>query len=454
MERQHIVIEGSGVFLLEGIAFSSFTNEQRARIGKFIEVVGSDARGTYVRGSKRLFVGRIALGQYDIVAPPPFEPEVLVSLILYTAGFDLSRYVKEEVSGVTTDGRRGDHFLRLLAALMISLSEGLVRGHIAKGYVRGNVLVTGLRGNIKWSQNFGKHPSDGWYCEVFEQTTNELLNGLILAGLTASQSILTGTSRATAAATQVFIWRQITEAAIPASSSFELASRRLSRLTEPYRPILALSKALTLGLSPRELNSSGDTGLNHLEFSVPLLYELFLVKILKACVRDLGLTIDFKGSDRVALVDADGDTYREIEPDIVVLRQGIPVGVIDAKFKPRYVDSRLAPSIYKVTSADIYQLFFYQSRLQSRAQTSFLPRAVILAPSFANQPLQAVEKRKVIWSDSASSNQERPALLVLAVEMDRALEMLRSSGEVEVARACMPEVFDELQAMVAHGNRD
>ncbi len=450
-QRTKLVLADDQVVQLDGVPVNHLLGSG-ARAQRFVDVVGGDARRVLVRRSKRLTVGRFSVGTYDIVVAPPFNPSVFVQFLLYALRIDLSRYASEVTSGVNVESSRGDIFLVLMAALLVAEVEGLLHGHVSKSYVRADRRVGNLQGRIRWERNFGRHPAVGWECTVHEQVTDDPLNQLILAGLSAAVELLSGTEQSSGATTQLSIWRQLASMTIPSPADFENAARRVSRLTEHYRPALALARALTLGLAPADLVSDGVTGLNNLEFSLPSLYENFLMRLLTPCAARLGLELDFKHRYFEALTDADGAPYRRVEPDIVVLKGGRPVGVVDAKFKPRYVNpapANVALPEAQVTNEDIYQLFFYQSRLQSLGKLQQLPRAVILAPLFGGQASSSIAKRTVMWSDRGSGGIDAPSLRVVPVPIEEALEQLKCDREYAVAVRCMPEAVAELVAMAA-----
>ena len=449
--RAKVVLTDDQVVQLDGVPVHQLIGPAAKAVKRFVDVVGGDANHALVRRSARLTVGRFSVGAYDVVVAPPFQPALFVRFLLYALRVDLSRYASNATSGVNVESTRGDIFLALMAALLVAEVEGLVRGHISKSYVRADRLVSSLQGSIRWEKNFGRHPAAGWLCSVYEQVTDDTLNQLILAGLASAAELLTNTERSTAATTQLSIWRQLARPAVPTPVMFENAERRMSRLTEHYRPAIALSRALTLGLAPSDLTSDGATNLNNLEFSLPTLYENFLVRLLTPCASRLGLELDFKHRYFEALTDAEGAPYRRVEPDIVVLKEGRPVGVIDAKFKPRYVAADLLNSAEPsglITNEDIYQLFFYQSRLQSMGQLTYLPRAVILAPLFGGHASSSVARRTVLWSDRGSEVGS-PCLRVIPVPIEKALKGLESSSEYEVASMHLPEVLSELVAMAS-----
>jgi hypothetical protein len=447
-----VVLTDDTESVLEGVSFRTISEERRKTLARFVDVLHSTDTSITIRKSKRLMVGRFALGKYLVVVPPPFATELFVPLLLYALHGDLRRYRPDEFSGTSVGSVRHDYFLKLMATLLVAHAETLLHGHISKTYRRREVRSSSLRGKLVWSRNFARHPSEGMICETFEQSFDDLLNALVLTGLESAVQLLRGSGGSALAGTQLFIWRQLASVRVPVAHDFDSADRQLSRLTDHYRAPLALARAITLGLAPRNLDTVGNASLNHLEFHIPSIFESFLIKILSPFASKYGLSLSFKSVDRRALVDGHGQTYREIEPDIVVYRGETPVGVIDAKFKPRYVVratlSSESPEA-KVTNADIYQLFFYQARLQASHRLPRPPRAIIIAPYLGNIGIGSVEKRTIIWTEKDNRAGASSSLSVLPIALAPVLQALRTQSEQDALETYAPEIATELKLMAA-----
>ncbi|WP_196256363.1 5-methylcytosine restriction system specificity protein McrC [Burkholderia gladioli] len=439
-------------YVLEDISFRTFDEARRNVLARFVDIVRSTETTVTVKKSARLTVGRFTIGKYVIVLPAPLPTDVFVQFLLYAIQGDIRRFHPEDFSGMEIGSLRHDYFLVLMAKLLVEHAKNLLHGHISRSYRRQEVLGNSIRGKVIWARSLGRHPSEGIVCETFDQTSDDLINRLILAGLEAAAYILRGSSSVASAGTQLFIWRQLASRRVPVAHDFDAGDRMLSRLTERYRAPLALARALTLGLAPRSLDLVGNASLNHLEFYIPKIFELFLVKLLSPYARRHGLSLDFKTTDQRALVDGFGATYREIEPDIIVYKGDIPVGVIDAKYKPRYV-TRLNPSTdapeAKVTNADIYQLFFYQSRLQVLHKLATPPRAVIIAPLLSELGPPSVVRRTIKYSDVDGLLSATSRLSVLPIALTQVLSSLRTRSELETLDAFAPEIAAELRLMAA-----
>lgn len=447
-----IVISDGKEFTLDGISLQELSLETQKALKRFVDIVRNTHNTITIRQAKNLIVGRIALGSYIIIVPPPMPPHTFVNFLIYALQGDIRRYHVDDYSGVQVENFRNDLFLQLMAALLVHHSEHILKTHLSKSYVAKELRTSTLKGSVLWAKSFGRHPADGLTCRAFELITDEPMNQLVLAGLEAAARILHGTKYSSLAATQLFVWGQIARRQVPCRNDFERAEQRISRLTEHYRPALTLSRAITFGLSPIDLETTGTASLNHLEFYIPLLFESFLARLLTPYAAMHGLRLSFKASDKRALLDGDGQLYRKIEPDITVLRGRTPVGVIDAKFKPRYLKKKSTycdEPLAKVTNSDIYQLFFYQARLQFLSHLTSPPRAVIIAPVSIDDTsnMTSLEKRTILWTAGLNPQKEQPSLTVLPAPIETILAQLKHQSEIEVIENYMPEVANEIRTM-------
>ncbi|MBC3494433.1 McrC family protein [Pseudomonas sp. SWRI100] len=449
----HVVVEGGAEHVLMGVSHVLSDPVQRRIIQKIVDVTDIGDGKVRIKHSSRLIVGRVKIGPYTITTSPPFGADVFLLLVLYATHGELRKFNLENFSGVKVGVLKHDMFLSVMSSILVAQAESLLQGHISKAYVKKETFTKNLRGNIVWSKNFGRHPLEGLRCRVFEQDADNLLNRIVLAGLEVASTILEKTSKASAASTQLFIWRQISSKGHLLPTDFDLADRNISRLTESYRPLIQITKALVLGVTPLDLTETGSARLNDLDFSIPSLFESFLLRLLAPYAAKLGLRLVFKNADRHALIDETGKTYRKVEPDITVYKGIKPVGVIDAKFKPRYVESSPQNSsepLGKVTNEDIYQLFFYQSRLQAVFSQSIPPRAIIIAPKLSPSDVAPpdIKSRTVVWCET-NSGVSRPSLKVLPIQLQDVLKMLLHKGECEVVEECLSEIAAELKLMAS-----
>ncbi|MGE0454011.1 MAG: hypothetical protein AB7O37_18180 [Vicinamibacteria bacterium] len=97
-------------------------------------------------------------------------------------------------------------------------------------------------------------------------------------------------------------------------------------------------------------------------------------------MRTRGLTARSQQADGGALLDRDGHVYASVRPDLVVYEGGLPVAVVDAKYKDYWPARDDHSPVRRIGNDDLYQLFFYSQRLQLRYGLAVAPPAFIVAP--------------------------------------------------------------------------
>jgi 5-methylcytosine-specific restriction endonuclease McrBC regulatory subunit McrC len=370
-------------------------------------------------------VGRIAIGNTVFSVLPDLEPRQFVNMLLYSAGLDLHRFLDRETARIDAHAEHGDDdFLVLLAYLMISVTASLAKGYLAKTYESKSELIQTIRGRPNWTRNFGRHPGAGLVCDYKEIQQDNLLNQLVLAGLEAATSILVQKNTAHDGSI-VFAWRSLCRSIRPTPTSFDLANKKLNRLTESYRPALAVARILLFGFTADDLFEAGEADLQCMQFDVSLIFERFLVRILREHFARSSIIVRVPKDDGRAMVDGWSKTYRSVRPDIFLSKGNSTVAVLDAKYKPRYVD--VPPS--KVTSEDLYQMFFYASR--AKALTTENLRVAILAPSVGKNPaLPLAEDLSVKWMKPGEDSLD---LQILPVELSGILKCLQEGCSATLA---------------------
>jgi 5-methylcytosine-specific restriction endonuclease McrBC regulatory subunit McrC len=361
-------------------------------------------------------VGRVVVANTVFSVLPDIGPRQFVDMLLYSAGLDLSRFVDRERASVSAHEERGDDdFLILLAHLMVSVTASLAKGYLAKTYESKSELIQTVRGKPNWSRNFGRHPATGLICDYKEIQQDNLLNQLVLAGLEAATSILK--QRETAHDTSVvFAWRSLCRAMRPTPTAFDLATKKLNRLTENYRPALTIARVILFGFTADNMFEAGQADLQCMQFDVSLMFERFLVRILRDHYRQSTIVVREQKDDGRAMVDGWSRTYRSVRPDILLRKGASTIAVLDAKYKPRYVET--PPS--KVTSEDLYQMFFYANR--AKAQAAEKLRVGILAPQIGRTEVApAPEDLIVRWTRPGEDSLD---LDILPVELVAILEQL------------------------------
>lgn len=413
-----------------------------------MEVVSVGEGGTTVRRNRRLIVGRTTIHGRTFVVPPPIDLGSFLALVLYALGGDASSGLRDGDSYATRDvgGRAPDDFLKALAVICVTEAENIVRRHVARGYRETTLKDRGPRGRPLWVPDFGRHPSEGITCRSHEMTSNVLCNRLVSAGLHAAEAILEGTRVAERASNQRFIWETLAEHTVVTREDFARQRRHVTRLTSHYDRALAVAEVLVLGTISTQVFSGDEAIVPHFEFSLPVLFEKALVRLLIEAVGSRNCEVRFKEGDRDALVAGDRrTTYRKVEPDITLWRDGVPIAVVDAKFKPRYMEANETGYVSadnRVSPDDIYQLFFYQSRLQIAHGLKKPPRAWIVVPANGEAPGPNAAWRNVCWASDDLG--ESIGLTLESVDLRVLAECARSGVCGSVVKAAAPRLVDQI----------
>lgn len=417
------------------LALGTLSFDERRVIERMVDILEVGPDFVVVRRNRRHIVGRSVVGGWSLSVPPPFDPSILLGLILYAYRVDLELIQRAKlISAPLERASEVDLFLQMMAALVISEARAITIQHVAQAWEPVTERSHNPKGRILWRADFGHHPGTGVSHVHRLKTTDTGLNRLVLAGVRAASVVLRDTALRGDANRQEFVWRELARDAHPSSVDFDLAEERLNRLTRHYAPCLALSRALVLGLTPSDyFASSREEVLPALEFNLPSIFERFMERLLaEVAATRSRLGVAFQAPDRAALLDPDGGTYRSVRPDIELRVDGRPVAVVDAKFKPHYV----APEgTRKVSTADIYQLLFYQARVAQRSGGRVVP-AAIAAPQVQDEPPPDAWPREVVWRQEGRAERR---VSVLAVPLGALLERLRLQPARE-ALAAAPEL--------------
>lgn len=391
---------GEQASCLVGIKLTDLTPADLSRLGRFAELLGETKEGLVIRAGRGALVGKTRVAGVTLVCPPPMSASSFVTFVRLSLGADLRKHVSQDISSAKeAAGERLDAFLVVVALMMVREAEGILRTHIARKYSSRTDWYQGIKGRPIWASRFGRPPSVFVQCKTEELNADLPVNKAILSGLLVATQILHGTQYAEEAAIQVAIWKEMVPFSAEKNIDFVSILATLNRLSEHYEKGVVIARSLVENGGAIDVFDPGSLGSPHFELSMAVLFEFFVLRALKT-LEDDGFTVDFKARDSMAIVDGAGDTYRQIEPDIIVMWQGLPIAVVDAKFKPRYLDASVdgtVPGRNKVTNADLYQLYFYQSRLQLGYRLKSPPAAYIAAPQLYPS-LPRLDRRTIRWT--------------------------------------------------------
>lgn len=445
------IILGDVGVLIPSLRLSYLDADEMRRLSRFAEVIEDSERGLIVRRNRRFAVGRTIIHGIVFVCPPPMATSDFLSMLYLAYGGALGDAIvlSDVGGGALDDNEVPDAFLIGIAVSLLEEAEHVFRSRIAKSYISEIERRQLLVGRPLWQKSFGRHSAFGVECLVNRLSTNTVHNQILYAGLLVAVLLLEGTSFRERAENQLFVWRGLVTPRQITGDDFISVERNNNRLTSHYGKAMALSRALVLGAGAEDVFALGDFKTLHFELSLPGLFERLIVQLLKP-LESYGLSAKFKSVDSGAFINGFGEIYREIEPDITIWLKGRPVAVVDAKFKPRYTRAQLDGGVAysdRVTNEDLYQLFFYQSRLQNQYELSYPPLAIIVAPLLGlGCRLSRAPARKVVWRDVSG---RQANLQVEPIDFPALTKALRGGlTDMRVLSSAAPEFSNSLIQLV------
>lgn len=408
-----------------------------------------ERRGTAVWARRRApwVIGRAETARLILEVPSPIPAGLLLPLVLYADGVDLA------VMHSFPHGADADHgvtFQLELAKALLREVAASIGTDTSRSYVEHHERTCLLRGRPTWASTFGKHHSAGVLCRTHELSSDHLINQLILAAIEQSALMVRELPDWRFAAAHLLThWRSIAQPCRPTRELFEIGFKRLNRLTERYRISLQLARSLMLRIQHDPFHAGGNPAPS-VVLNLAVLLEGVVARIITDAVRDVpGADTVLQDVDEASFIDDFGDVYRSVRPDLLLRCGGVPVAVFDAKFKPRYVEGppsgRLPPE-NRLTTADLYQIAFYQVRAQQRYRLDRPPVAAIVAPHIESRPLSPRSRRTIRWLAEADGLGARVLPLPLGDLVQALRGTMDTSRLIDVAPELRETVFDALAA--------
>lgn len=425
--------------VLDGDLVAAASADDWKRLARLVSVqrVGNQVvirRRPYLVGSVS-FAGRL------IVTPSVVPLRTFLGMVQLAYGV-----VVPMSDALGMDENRTPDLLRAaLGASLVQAVELAGKRHIEKVYVAKEESLDVVRGRPLWHRQLGAPPAQV-VCRYELQTTDSLLNRLLLAGLLAARRLQPRGPLRRRADRQVFTWTGLAaRPTVVTREDFRRATAGLNRQTDHYKSALALAEALLLGHgSPSE---SGERGYAMPTYNLATMFERIVELLTRSTASDFKLLVRAQHTRDDALVDAEDDIYRRVRPDLVIYRAGKPVAVVDAKFKPQYLTGTPRPPMSsRVALADAYQLFFYAERLRRLYGLTGPVPAFIVAPSLAPEDVPPLRRRSVRWGEEGRP--DRIGLQVLALPLVEVVDSLLVGRPLTEAVDAAPELATAIAGLV------
>lgn len=295
-----------------------------------------------------------------------------------------------------------------------------------------------LRGRPMWNQNFPWRGAEQGeiICRYNRITYDSLDNQLLLAGLEKAVIWTKDVKVRHRAIRHLRLLHHLTTRKRPDLSDFDKVTSGYNRLNEHYEAPHALSRMFLFGLRPSSFFDSGADHIFGLSLNMANLFENFVERLLKAILEQHGFVLRSQLPDRGALLDGDEKVYSSVRPDLLVWRGDHIRAVIDAKYKDYWqLDAVTSRPVRKVINEDLYQLFFYQQRLQRKYGLSNPPPAFIVCPlpeDDEREDIQILSKRfrRIIWQ---AGNERSGDVKLVFIPMTKFLRSVMDGNSEEKA---------------------
>ena len=417
--------------------FDALTAIERSALSDLAEVRTANSE-TVVLQAKRNRAGRFCVGGYEFSLLHSIPLRSIIAMSLYVDSGTVDRYIFDDAHSANLTN--ADHSVAdLIAALLAGEAARIARAHLYAHYDPTSSVEQTLRGSVDWSRSLGRPAALGLHCVYFERTMDVLENRIVTAALVRLRTWhLHSDAVRRLVAEQSYLWQGVCASVDIDRVALDQIDGRRNRLNAHYATALGISKLVlteTRGLG----GASGTDLLQSIWLDVPSTFERFVVELLRRATISLSIQVEAQPTNKTALLDADGKTYRRVRPDVVLRRQGKAVAVVDMKAKPQY-----APTTddgepkTKVTTSDIFQLLFYAQEAQKSAGGLSVP-AFIVAPALGPTTQLARRYRQVRWRSPELDSEA--SLRVCAVDVDAVLSALASGeGEWSIVQAVLPHL--------------
>ena len=277
-----------------------------------------------------------------------------------------------------------------------------------------------LRGRVLWEKNFPWRgaKSRQIVCRYNRLTYDNLDNRILLGGLRRATALIDHREVKAGLMQHCRLFSDLALEMDLDISQLDSAGQRYNRLNEHYRVAHALAKMFLFSLRPKSFFQRGSNVIPGVVLDMAWLFEKFVERYVRDIFDRVDVTVRSQSSDYLAMLDAEGHSYASVRPDLEVWSSGKLVGIIDAKYKAYWQGKEQGQKPErKISNEDLYQMFFYQLRMQKRHNLTRPPLAVLAAPMPAddergNAPLVAERFKKIAFQAAAERAGEVRLLLV------------------------------------------
>lgn len=324
-----------------------------------------------------------------------------------------------------------------LCTLLCDEIDEIRRIGLSRRYEERHDALPMVRGRPSWSENFPWRgaKSKEIVCRHHHLTYDNLDNRLLLAGLKSANLLTFHKDVKPRVHKLLKMLIDVASAITPEADQFDKAFQNYNRLNEHYLVAHSLAKMFIFHRRPEDFYQSGKSTVPGIVLNMSSLFEKFVERFAVDLLQRFGISIKPQTGDHRALLDLDGQRYASIRPDIELWKSGRPLGVIDAKYKPYWMagDNGLNPE-RKISNEDLYQLFFYQQRVQRKYNLLISPLAIIAAPlpdddERNGRAIVSNKFRRIFWQAGHEKGGDVKLLLIPMTKYLRLLKEKRAASD-------------------------
>jgi len=302
--------------------------------------------GLQVRATS--FVGRVGLGSVEIVVSPKIPGLTLLHLLRYAYGLR-----NLELYGDVEHAFQRGGFQELLVSQLAEEAEELVARGLRREYQLRRATLAVPRGRIDFQTLARRRPGEtaSLPCQHHPRVEDCLVNQVLLAGVrlairVTQEVALRARLQRTAA--------QLADAVSDVDLSPHLLARldrHTSRLTTAYQPAVALIELLVTSQGTRFEGAKTPIPLPGFLFDMNHFFQALLGRFLHDNIPGYELKEQYMLKDMLAYAAGYNPLSRRAprpRPDFVVMRQGHPVAMVDAKYRDLWDQSLPEHMLYQL----------------------------------------------------------------------------------------------------------
>lgn len=278
-------------------------------------------------------------------------------------------------AGSLTDlGWQRENLLEILIKLFANNLFGEVHRGLPRRYVGHTDDLPSLRGRLDVIRQFSTLAAtpNKLACRFDELSPDIALNQIMKAAVTRLMRVARSSDNQRRLRELSFAFMDISDVPVRALRWDDVV---LDRTNERWRALLDLARLL---LGERfQTTSSGQAQGFSLLFEMNVLFEEYIGRLLQRVLGARGLSVHLQGGRLYCLRELDRETGTlgaqrfMTKPDIIVRQAGVPVAIIDTKWKR--LGKRIDDPKLGVSQADVYQMMAY-------GRLYHCPRLMLLYP--------------------------------------------------------------------------